>query len=109
MSSLAVNVQSHRVQVAQTKGAKSGRRRISQIHNGDRDRIDQEIEALRDTEYVSEEHEVRRPDAQDLFAWKTRRLLRQAEGLLRSLNERMASIESELRGGGRKPVRRDVA
>ena len=63
----------------------TSRRRISSINRGAQDLIDATVEARGTTEEPSREFEVTRPDVQDLFAIRTRRMLRKLEGELRSL------------------------
>lgn len=80
------------------KGRAPRRRRIAAIHKGALLAMDAAVEARCDTEQVSGDFETRRPDVQDLFAWGTRKQLRQVQGFLRSLDARLQGIEDELRG-----------
>jgi len=91
-------------EVSGNKGRNRGRRRLSAIHAGPRHSLDAAVEARCDTEHASEEFQVRRPDVQDLFAWCTRRQIRQMQTTLRSLDERVRDMEAELRGT--RPIRR---
>jgi len=63
----------------------TARRRISAINRGALDLIDATVEARGTTEEPSREFEVTRPDVQDHFAIRTRKMLRKLEGELRSL------------------------
>jgi hypothetical protein len=73
-------------------------KRVSQLHRGVLPVMDAAVEARRDTEHVAVEYEVRREDVQDLFAWQTRRMLRQLEGVQRSFAEKLAEVDAMLRG-----------
>lgn len=71
--------------------ARVPRKRIAQLHPGVLAGMDAAVEARRDTEHVAVEHETRRADVQDLFAYHSRKLIRKLEGELRR-------IDRELRG-----------
>lgn len=70
----------------------NSRRRASDLHRGSLDRLDAAIEARRDTEQVSKEFELRRPDAQDEYASRTRRLVRQLQGDVRELRRELGEL-----------------
>jgi hypothetical protein len=69
------------------------RKRIAQIHAGAIEVLDAAVEARRDTEETAREFQIRRPDVQDLFAWKTRRMLRQVQGELRAVRGELVGRE----------------
>lgn len=68
----------------------TGRRRIAVIHRGALAEMDSAIEARRDSEAVAADYQIRRADAQDVFAWETRRMVRQLQGELRQILRRAA-------------------
>ncbi len=67
------------------------RRRASSVNRASLELLDSAVEARRDTEEPAREWELRRPDVQDLFAQRTRQLLRKLEGEIRQMR-------AELRG-----------
>jgi hypothetical protein len=85
-------------EAAEIKGQTQRRRRLASVHAGARQLMDAAMEARCDSENVSAESEVRRPDVQDLFAWMSRREIRKMQSILRTLDERLRAIEAELRG-----------
>lgn len=64
---------------------KTGRRRKSGVSRGALDALDLAVETLGTTEEPSRDWQITRPDAQDEFAIRTRRLVRQLQGELRRM------------------------
>jgi hypothetical protein len=64
--------------------------------------MDAAVEARQDTEQVSADYNIRREDVQDAFAWQTRRMIRHAEGLLRTIQQQLADVDAMLRGETRR-------
>lgn len=62
-----------------------GRRRKSAISRGALDSLDRAVEALGTTEEPSRDWQLTRPDAQDEFAIRTRKLVRQIQSELRQM------------------------
>lgn len=65
--------------------ARPRRKRLAEVHRGALALLDATVEARRSSEEPAREHEITRADVQDLFAWETRRLVRQLQSEIRIL------------------------